>query len=313
MARPPSCSPSAGSSPTSRSRSRLTAEPTPRTVERDGLRIAALDWGGDGEPLLLLHPNGFGAGLFDPLARRLTDRFHPIGVDLRGHGGTDVPPDTGDGYAFWRLAGDVAAVLDHLGVDRWVALGESLGGGVCSALDELRPGATRRLMLCEAIAFDLAAAGRDRAPGTGPGEPNSMAAIARRRRAVWPDRATVLASYGARPPLDALAPEALEAYVRWGFVDRPDGRVELACPPEAEATLFEVTAIDDGAPAAWRHLDALTAPATVLAGTRSDLPVDWFRAQADRAHAPFVLVDGGHFFLQEDTDRAERLVREHLG
>jgi hypothetical protein len=115
------------------------------------------------------------------------------------------------------------------------------------------------------------------------------------------------------PPLDALAPEALEAYVRWGFVDRPDGQVELACPPEAEATLFEVTANDDGAPAAWRHLAALSAPATVLAGTHSDLPVDWFRAQAERAQGPFVLVDGGHFFLQEDTDRAERLVREHLG
>lgn len=247
------------------------------------------------------------------MARRLTDRFHPIGVDLRGHGGTDVPADPTGGYAFRCLAGDVAAVLDHLGVDRWVALGESLGGGVCSALDDLRPGATRRLMLCEAIAFDLDGARRDRATGSAPGEPNSMAAIARRRRAVWPDRATVLASYAARPPLDSLAPEALEAYVRWGFVDRPDGQVELACPSEVEATLFEVTANDDGAPAAWRHLEALSSPATVLAGTRSDLPEDWFRAQAERAQAPFVLVDGGHFFLQEDTDRAARLVCEHLG
>jgi len=49
-----------------------------------------------------------------------------------------------------------------------------------------------------------------------------------------------------------------------------------------------------------------------LAGTHSDLPVDWFRAQAARVQTPLVLVDGGHFFLQEDTARAERLVREHL-
>ncbi len=139
-----------------------------------------------------------------------------------------------------------------------------------------------------------------------------MAAIARRRRAVWPDRATVLASYASRPPLDVLAPEALAAYIRWGFVDRPDGQVELACPPEAEATIFEVSANEDGAAAGWRHLAHLAAPTSVLAGTHSDLPSEWFEAQADRAHAPFVTVDGGHFFLQEDTARAERLVREHL-
>jgi pimeloyl-ACP methyl ester carboxylesterase len=242
----------------------------------------------------------------------LTDRFRPIGVDLRAHGGTGVPADSPHGYGFSRMAGDVLAVLDELGVERWVALGESLGGGVCSLLDERRPGATRRLMLCEAIAFDVAGAPGSRPARSAPGEPNFMAVIARRRRAVWPDRATVAASYGGRPPLDALAPEALAAYLRWGFVDRADGQGELACPPDAEATIFEVSTGEDGALAAWRHLDALSAPTTVVAGEHSELPMDWFRAQAEQANAPLVSVDGGHFFLQEDTARAERLVREHL-
>jgi surfactin synthase thioesterase subunit len=35
--------------------------------------------------------------------------------------------------------------------------------------------------------------------------------------------------------------------------------------------------------------------------------------QAGRAGAPLVTLPGGHFFLQEDTGRAERLVREQLG
>ena len=275
------------------------------------MRIAALDWGGEGEPLLLLHPNGFCAGLFDPLARRLTDRFRPIAVDLRAHGGTDVPPDPTRDYAFARLAGDVLAVLDELGVDRWVALGESLGGGVCSLVDEQRPGATRRLVLCEAIAFDFGTRRPPPTEGALEGERNFMATIARKRRAVWPDRPTVMASYSARPPLDVLAPEALAAYVRWGFADRPDGQVELACPPDAEATIFEVSSNQHGAAAGWRHLADLSAPTVVLAGTHSDLPGEWFEAQANRAHAPLVLVDGGHFFLQEDTARAERLVPEH--
>ncbi len=217
-----------------------------------------------------------------------------------------------EGYAFARLAADVCAVLDELGVQTFAALGESLGGGVCTLVDAARPGAVRGLMLCEAIAFETPPQPHRPVPAGITGE-NYMAAVARRRRAVWPDRDTVLASYASRAPLDALAPEALAAYVRWGFVDRPDGQVELACPPEAEATIFEVSSNDAGAPSAWRHLSDLAAPVTVLAGVRSDLPLEWFGAQAARAGVGLVTVEGGHFFLQEDTDRAERLVRDHLG
>jgi pimeloyl-ACP methyl ester carboxylesterase len=230
---------------------------------------------------------------------------------LRAHGGTDVPTRVPDDYAFARLAGDVLAVLDELGVERFAALGESLGGGVGTLVDAARPGALRALMLCEAIAFETPPLPARATPDGTPGQ-DSIADIARRRRAVWPDREAVLASYGARPPLDVLAPEALAAYVRWGFVERPDGQVELACPPEAEATIFEVSANDAGAPSAWRRLADLTAPVTVLAGTRSDLPLEWFEAQAERAGVALVTVEGGHFFLQEDTSRAELLVRERL-
>jgi pimeloyl-ACP methyl ester carboxylesterase len=286
----------------------MNAEPREIVVEHDGLRIAALDWGGDGEPLLLLHPTGFCAGFFDPLARRLRDTYRPIGVDLRGHGGTDAP-DERHRFAYTRMAADVVAVLDHLGVDRWAALGESGGGGVAILVDQQRPGATRRLLLVEAIAIGF---DQVRPPNAATSEHNPMSEIARKRKPVWPDRETVRESYGSRPPLDALAPEFLDAYIRWGFVDRSDGQIELACPPEAEATMFEVSADPEGARASWEHLDALSCEAIVLAGTHSDLPLEWFEAQAKRAGAPFVAVDGGHFFLHEDLDRAEALVREHL-
>lgn len=282
------------------------------TLERDGLRIAALDWDGEGTPLLLLHPNGLCAGLFEPLAVRLRDAFRPLAVDLRGHGGTDAPTSR-DGFAFAEMAADVLAVLDHLGVDNTVVLGQSLGGGVATLVDKLRPGLLERVLLCEPVAFSPdAMASRPRGEGPGDGG-NYMSMIARKRRAVWPDRDTVLRSYRSRPPFDALAPEALAAYVRWGFVDRPDGQVELACPPEVEATIFEVSGTAIGAPAAWRHLDHLTADAVVACGNRSDLPGEWFAIQAERAHAPLVTLAGGHFFLEEDTGRAEELVREHLG
>jgi pimeloyl-ACP methyl ester carboxylesterase len=287
----------------------MGGEPTQVFVHHDGLRIAALDWGGDGEPLLLLHPTGFCAGFFDPLARRLRDRFRPIGVDLRGHGATDAP-DATHAFAYTLMADDVLAVLDHLGVEQWATIGESGGGGVAVLVDQARPDATRAMFLCEPIAFALDDA--ERPSGVARGGGNYMADIARKRRPVWADRATVRASYASRPPLDVLAPEFLDAYVRFGFADRPDGQVELACPPEAEAQMFEVSADEAGAKAAWNHLTELSCPATILAGTSSNLPMAWFEAEAERARATLLKVDGGHFFLHEDLDRAEHLVRQHL-
>jgi hypothetical protein len=74
-----------------------------------------------------------------------------------------------------------------------------------------------------------------------------------------------------------------------------------------------VSSHDQGARAAWKCLDALGGDAVVLHGDASDLPLEWFAAQAARVGTEPIAVAGGHFFLQEDTARAEALVREHLG
>lgn len=280
-------------------------DPEPVFVEHDGLRIAALDWGGGGPPLLLLHPTGFCAGLFDPLARALRGAYRPVGVDFRGCGASALPRTEQE--CSWTIAaGDVLAVLDAMDLPEVLVLGESMGGAVAVFLDELRPGVVRGALLCEAIASaGMATSGS--AGGAG-----GLAVGARRRRAVWPDRATVEASYASRPPLSTLEPAALAAYVRWGFRDRPDGQVELACPPEVEAWSFEASGRADGAVRALAHLPSLTSAVTIVGGRDSNLPAEMFAAQAAAAGAPLVMVHGSHFFIQEDTGRAAQLVRDHL-
>jgi pimeloyl-ACP methyl ester carboxylesterase len=200
------------------------------------------------------------------------------------------------------MAADVVAVLDALGVTEAVLLGESLGGGVAVLVDALRPSLVRRVMLCEAIAFDV---------HPEPERPIERAAQARLRSDVWPDRATMLQAYARRAPLSEMAPEALAAYVRWGTVEQPDGTVRLACAPEDEATVFQLSGTG-GAAQAWEHLAALSGKVDVLAGDVSFLPLDLFEAQAARAGVPLQVVAGGHFFLQADTDRAVSLVESCL-
>jgi len=278
-------------------------EPRSVVVQHDGLAIAALDWGGEGPPLLLQHPNGFCAGLFDPLAQRLRGEYRPIGVDIRGHGASEAPSDL-DACTFLNAARDVLAVLDALGLDDVVALGQSMGGGATVLLDALRPGVVRKVMLCEAIALEMIP--------HGPLGPDPMAAAARRRRAVWPDRATVLESYGSRPPLDVMEPASLAAYVRYGFRDRDDGTVELACEPETEARFFEAASAADGAKLAFAHLSEMKIPVTVVSSSHTNLPEAIFVQQALRTGGDHHQLPGTHFFVQEDTERAADLVREHL-
>jgi len=274
--------------------------PRPFTIRHDGRDLAGLDWGGGGEHLVLLHPNGFCAGLFDPLARRSVSDFHVMALDLAGHGRSS--PLSGDALTFRRLAADVIAVLDALGIASAVAVGQSLGGGVAVLVDETRPGLFRRLLLCEPVAFPITGAGS-----------NPMSERARTRRLIWPDRDEFVRTVGSKPPLADLAPDALDAYARWGLRDRADGGVQLACAPNTEAAIFELSATPHGAPAAWAHLPSLHAPAVIMAGDRSFLPLAMFEQQA--AHGgglPLHVVPGGHFLLQEDTGQAANLLRAHL-
>jgi pimeloyl-ACP methyl ester carboxylesterase len=256
---------------------------------------------------VLLHPNGLCAGFFDPVARRLADSFRVVGVDLRGHGGSD-PPRSRVGLEYRAMAGDVLAITDALGFDDFFVVGESLGGGVGAVVDATRPGVVRRLVMCEAIAFAPGAMGR----GERVGEGNPSAEQARTRRAIWPDRESIRSRFSTRPPFDVVAPEALDAYLRWGFFDRADGQVEMACAPETEAAIYEVAAGRGGGEAAFGHLSAMRHRVTVMHGADSYLPQPWFEAQADAADVPLQTVAGGHFFLQEDTERAEALVRAAL-
>ncbi len=63
--------------------------------------------------------------LWDELAERFQDRYRILRYDTRGHGGTSAPPGA---YSQDQLAGDVAAILDALKIDRVHFCGISIGG-----------------------------------------------------------------------------------------------------------------------------------------------------------------------------------------
>ena len=109
----------------------------------NGLRLRYEEHG-TGEPLILLH-GGIGTGeMFTPLLPELGAGRRVIAVDLQGHGGTaDVDrPLRAD-----LMADDIAALLDHLGLEQVDVMGYSLGGLVALRTAIQHPARIRRLVL----------------------------------------------------------------------------------------------------------------------------------------------------------------------
>lgn len=94
----------------------------------DGASIA-YDDRGDGKPLVLVHGITEARGMWDPVSDLLAAQWRVVRVDLRGHGESDRRPP----YDLATMAGDVATVVDALGLERPLLVGHSLGGAVVSA------------------------------------------------------------------------------------------------------------------------------------------------------------------------------------
>ncbi len=99
---------------------------------------------GSGRPMILLH-GGLGSGeMFGPILPALAAGHQVVAVDLQGHGRTadiDRPIDEK------LMADDVAALIDHLGLEQPDVVGYSLGGGVAFHVAVRHPEKVRRLVL----------------------------------------------------------------------------------------------------------------------------------------------------------------------
>ena len=100
---------------------------------------------GEGRPLVLLHGGGLTIDLgFGELLPALARERQVIAAELQGHGHT---ADADRPYTFGGLAGDVAALLDHLGLEKADVFGFSLGGMVATELGVRYPARVDRLVL----------------------------------------------------------------------------------------------------------------------------------------------------------------------
>ena len=106
---------------------------------------------GAGKPLVLLNGIAMTAASWEVVARPLAEHYRVIRCDFRGQLMTPVPPPEN----IAEHADDVAALLDHLGIDSAHIIGTSFGGVVGTLVAARHPQRVRSLTtIASADGFD---------------------------------------------------------------------------------------------------------------------------------------------------------------
>ena len=261
------------------------------TATANGVRIQIHHLGGTGPPLVCVHATGFHGRVWEPFVPRLREHFSIVSFDQRGHGDSDKPTN---GYEWSKFGDDVIAVIDELDLDAPVGIGHSAGAAALVLAETKRPGSFSKLVLMDPVTPEP-----DIGAFMASGE-NPMSDQARRRRAVWDSADEMVRRLKQGSPLSAWKEEFLRAYVTYGTHPREDGTVELKCPPEVEAQIYQMGGRHDG----WDRLADIDPPTLLLTGDDSPM---WFGERASQAaerlrNGHGERVHGGHFFPMENPD-----------
>lgn len=116
----------------------------------NGQRFHYLSKGSKTAPtLLMLHGFPEYSGGWKELTAQLP-AFHCVAPDQRGFGQSWAPQDVSD-YATGKLAGDAAALIEHLGGGPVILLGHDWGASVAYALAMSRPNLISRLIIMNGV------------------------------------------------------------------------------------------------------------------------------------------------------------------
>jgi pimeloyl-ACP methyl ester carboxylesterase len=232
------------------------SQPTAKFLTVNGLRLRTLEWGRPGAlPIVCVHGYTSSAEAFNAMARRLQVRAHVIAMDVRGHGESAWSPD--GAYQYADQAGDLAALVDQLGIERFVLIGTSMGGVIAMVYAGQHGGRLRGLVLND-IGPEVEA-GSTRITGMVGSRPADFASL---------DEA--MAYRREISPITAARPlEDQEETARGVLRERPDGRWAWKMDPA-----YIEQRIARGAPVRpplWPALETLPCPTLVVWGTDSDV------------------------------------------
>ncbi|HLI80554.1 MAG TPA: alpha/beta hydrolase [Candidatus Binataceae bacterium] len=232
-------------------------EPKSGSIEVNGVRLQTLDWGGAGDPIVILHATGFLGRIYAPIASALTRIGHVYSYDQRGHGDSGPAPD---GRYDWQLTmEDLAGFVTAMGFRGVRAFGHSAGATAIGSLACERPDLIARAVLAEPVIFES-----PNAPELGWRNPFIESTLKRRR--LFDSVDAMFANFDNKPPFNTWNKSMLRDYCEFGTRINGDGKRELKCKPEIEARLYETSRDFDG----LGRIVRAQVPLLVMFGERSD-------------------------------------------
>lgn len=180
----------------------MNIDPPPfSSFVHDGLSLSFFDAGDPvGPPVLLIH--GFASSasvnwVYPGWLKTLGDAgYRVIALDNRGHGGSDKPHDPA-AYHVPLMAGDAAALLDHLGLPDAHVMGYSMGARISAFLALGHPHRIRSLV--------FGGLGIGMVDGVGDWDPIADALMAPSIDSVAHDRGRMFRAFADQTKSDRLA------------------------------------------------------------------------------------------------------------
>jgi len=254
------------------------------TVPSAGVLLHYREWGTPGQrPLLFLHGGSAHARWWDFLVAYLGE-YRCIALDLRGHGDSGWPDD-GD-YRLETHAGDAAAVVDALALERVCVIGHSFGGFVA-----MRYAARRDPRLAGLVFVD----NRTR---IGAHSARLLEALRKLPHPRYASMEDAVRRFRLMPSTSTASPEILAHVARHGTKQLADGVWTLKFDRRALAS----TPAQDFASA----LTAVTCPLLAVRGADSEIVsragLEEFRTVTP--HAQTAEIAGAHHHVLLDQPRA---------
>jgi pimeloyl-ACP methyl ester carboxylesterase len=123
-------------------------EPVDRQVRVNGMNFHYLEWGSPDRPLILmLHGGSQQAHSWDFVNLPLSEHYHILALDQRGHGDSDWAPD-GD-YSIEGHQRDIDGFVETLGLSGFHLVGHSMGGRNSYVWASRHPGVLKSLVIVD--------------------------------------------------------------------------------------------------------------------------------------------------------------------
>ncbi len=262
--------------------------------------ISYLHYGGEGEPLIMLHATGFNPWLWHPIARGLSDTYQIFCPYFCDHRETD--PEKG-GFNWLLLAEDLAKFCGELGLSSPYMVGHSMGGAVITLAEGKFSLNAGKMVLIEPIFLP-----QDFYSIEMRVEDHPLAGKSIKRRNQWRDQDEAQAYLRSKPLFKDWDDEMLELYIQYGMVGSDSGGLELACHPHREAALFMGGMGYDP----WPVLPSVQCPVLVLEGEHTENRgiIDFQKAAERFPNGSYQLVeDAGHLIPMEKPELILSIIR----